>query len=114
MKYDVNVIKGAMVFIILAATISILMLLSGCATTYHVEVTKPDGTRVLADSRSYREFALFQLAYDPAVNLFTVTAVGVTDDTAEVVGQAVGVVGAIADSAVKANLGQVNGAEATD
>lgn len=114
MYYHQEGIKGFIIVCIIAVTMLIIFLIAGCATRYHVEITKPDGTHVLATSESYREFALFQLAYDPTVNLFTVTAVGVTDDTAEVVGQAVGVVGTIAETAAKAYLGPVgfiNGTE---
>ena len=88
MKYDVNVIKGAMVFIILAATISILMLLSGCGTRYHIE-KKTDGT-IVADTRSSRSYEYFDLAYNPDTGQFRVIAVGVTDDTAKIVEVAVG------------------------
>lgn len=63
--------------------ILLVILLSGCATTYHVEI-QPDGT-VIADTSSRREYDYFSMKFNPTTNQFEVIAIGVTDDTAEIV-----------------------------
>ena len=65
------------------------ILLSGCATTYHVEI-QPDGT-VIADTSSRREYDYFSMKFNPETKLFEVIAIGVTDDTAEIVIAGMGV-----------------------
>ncbi len=87
-----------LVFVV--AMITALLLSAGCATTYDLEVKKTDGTYVKAHSRSFRKAALFELVYNPTTGVFKVVAVGVTDDTAEVVKAAVGVVGEVAGAVV--------------
>jgi len=67
--------------------IGIIYLLAGCATEYSF-VIHPDHT-VEAKSKSYREFAYFKMQYNPDTKLFEVIAVGVTDDTSEVVTAAI-------------------------
>jgi hypothetical protein len=77
---------------------TLLYLVTGCATTYEVKVF-PDG-RVEAESKSYREFAVFQLEFDPITKHFYINAVGVTDDTSEVVEKVVGATGQVVSSAL--------------
>ena len=60
-----------------------VLFLVGCKTTYHVEV-QPDGT-VIADTSSSREYDYFSMTFNPATNQFEVIAIGVTDDTSEIV-----------------------------
>jgi hypothetical protein len=72
---------------ILTAILALLVM--GCATKYSLQID-PDGT-VKAKSSSYREYAYFNMIYNPETGYFEVVAVGVTDDTSEVVTAALNV-----------------------
>jgi len=76
---------GALFFVIF------LYFTLGCATRYSLEI-RPDKT-IIAKSSSFREFAYFKMQYNPETHFFEVVAIGVTDDTAEVVTASVQTVG---------------------
>jgi hypothetical protein len=78
--------------------IVLLLVLTSCATTYKLKIL-PDN-RIEASSRSYREFAYFDMRWNPETTAFEVVAIGVTDDTSEVVKEALGVAGRVAEKAV--------------
>lgn len=81
---------GALFFVIF------LYFTLGCATRYQL-IVHEDG-RIEATSRSYREFTYFKMQYNPETHFFEVVAIGVTDDTAEVVTASVETVGGIAEN----------------
>ena len=91
-------------YMIIAVAMILIILMAGCATTYSMTITKDPVTeritKVEAQTRSFREAAMFRLIYNPTTGYFEILAVGVTDDTSEVVGKAVGVVGDVAKAAI--------------
>jgi len=72
--------------------ILILLLLTACRTQYELTIER-DGLTIKGKSSSYREYALFSMEYNPATHDISLIAVGVTDDTAEVVRDVVAVGG---------------------
>ena len=72
----------------LLSAIFVIFLLAGCGgAKYYVKIY-PDGT-VEAKAQSYREYAYFGLDVNPVTKLFTVKAIGVTDDRDEILKAAI-------------------------
>lgn len=100
MYYDKDKIRMIIIAGIIVVMSVVLLFIGGCATRYDLVIEKDaisgNVTKIEGHTKSYREAAMFRFVYNPENGGVELLAVGVTDDTAEVVSSAVGVVGNVA------------------